>query len=57
MSDHVYPIHFQRRFEQRWAARFATPSAVKPIKARKNAAKVPRRQPTIETNPIIRKAS
>lgn len=56
MNDPVYPIHLHRRFEQRWAARFATATAaVKPAKLRKNATKAPRRQTTM-TTPIVKKA-
>jgi len=57
MNDPVYPIHLHRRFEQRWAARFATATtaAVKPVKLPKNAAKAPRRQTTMAT-PIVKKA-
>ncbi len=56
MSDHVYPLHFQRRFEQRWAARFATPAAAKSTEVRKNLAQRPPRQMTIKANPTIKKA-
>ena len=57
MSEHIYPVHLHRRFEQRWAARFGTATALKPTKPRKNVVKVPRRHTTIETHPIIKKAS
>lgn len=55
MSNPVYPVHFQRRFEQQWATRLAAASAVKSAKLRKNVVKLPRRQMTIETNPVVKK--
>lgn len=55
MTDHVYPVHFRRRFEQRWAARFATAAAVKPAKPRKHVAKASPNQTTIEASQIVKK--
>ena len=55
MSDHVYPVDLHRRFEQRWAARYATAATVKPVKSPNNVAKTSRSQITVKTNPIAKK--
>ncbi len=57
MNDLIYPVHFRRRFEQRWAARFGAAAAIKQPKPRKNVAKAVQPRTTIETNPIVKKAS
>lgn len=55
MNDPVYPVHLHRRFEQRWAARFAIASVAKPTKPRHHVEKLSRRRIMIEEHTIEKK--